>query len=122
MILEAVTSRDLWIWHAYFGLPGTCDDINILHRSPIFSACEQGESPPIQFTVNGRTYDMGYYLVDGIYPEWPAFVKTVPHRTDRKKQYFAKVQESARKDIERAFGVLQVRWGVICGPVYGWDM
>jgi hypothetical protein len=29
--------------------------------------------------------------------------------------------ESARKDIEWAFGVLQARWGVICIPVYGWD-
>jgi hypothetical protein len=64
---------------------------------------------------------MGYYLVDGIYPEWSAFVKSVPHSTDRKKQYFAKVQESTRKDIEWAFGVLQSRWGIIHGPAYGWD-
>jgi hypothetical protein len=54
-------------------------------------------------------------------PEWSDFMKIVPHPIDRKKQYFAKVQESARKDIERAFGVLQTRWGVIHGPTYGWD-
>jgi hypothetical protein len=64
---------------------------------------------------------MGCYLADGIYPEWSAFVKTVSHPIDRKKQYFAKVQESARKDIERAFGVLQARWGVIRELAYGWD-
>jgi hypothetical protein len=64
---------------------------------------------------------MGCYLADGIYPEWSAFVKTVSHLIDRKKQYFAKVQESARKDIERAFGVLQARWGVIRELTYGWD-
>jgi hypothetical protein len=92
-----------------------------LQISPIFLACEQGESPPVQFTVNGQTYNMGYYLTDGIYPEWSASVKIVPHPTDMKKQYFTKVQESARKDIERAFGVLQARWGVIHGPAYGWD-
>jgi hypothetical protein len=100
MILEVAASHDLWIWHAYFGLPESCNDINVLQRSPIFSAYERGESPPVQFTVNGQTCDMGYYLADGIYPEWSAFVKIVPHPTDRKKQYFAKVQESARKDIE----------------------
>jgi hypothetical protein len=49
---------------------------------------------------------MGYYLVDGIYTEWYAFVKNVPHPTDRKKQHFAKVQESEQKDIECVFGVL----------------
>jgi hypothetical protein len=47
-------------------------------------------------------HDMGYYLTDGIYPEWSAFVKTISHPTDTKKQYFTKVQESARKDIEQA--------------------
>jgi hypothetical protein len=121
MILEAATSHDLWIWHAYFGLPVSCNDINILQRSPIFLAYEQGGSPPVQFIVNRWTYDIGYYLADGIYPEWSAFMKTVPHLTDSKKQYFTKVKRSARKDIERAFRVLQARCGVICGPMYGWD-
>jgi hypothetical protein len=29
--------------------------------------------------------------------------------------------KGARKDIERAFRVLQARWGVNHGPAYGWD-
>jgi len=32
IILEAVASKDLWIWHAFFGLPGSHNDINVLHR------------------------------------------------------------------------------------------
>jgi hypothetical protein len=31
------------------------------------------------------------------------------------------MQKSCRKDIERAFGVLQARWAVLRGPAYGWD-
>ncbi|XP_023734693.1 uncharacterized protein LOC111882548 [Lactuca sativa] len=31
IILAAVASYDLWICHAFFGTPGTCNDINILH-------------------------------------------------------------------------------------------
>jgi hypothetical protein len=62
---------------------------------------------------------MGYFLVDGIYPQWKAFVKTVRNPIDRKKAFFARVQEAARKDIERAFGVLQASWAMVRGPVYG---
>ena len=36
IILEAVASKDLWIWHAFFGMPGSNNDINVLHRSPLF--------------------------------------------------------------------------------------
>jgi hypothetical protein len=121
MILEAVASKDLHIWHAYFGMPGSCNDINVLHRSPVFSSYVQGQATPVSFAVNGNTYNMGYYLADGIYLEWPAFVKTVRHPMERKTKHFAKCQEGARKDIERAFGVLQARWGVLRGPAYGWD-
>jgi hypothetical protein len=38
-----------------------------------------------------------------------------------KTQHFATQQESARKDIECAFGVLQSRFAVNRGPAYGWD-
>jgi len=36
LILEAVATEDLRIWHAYFGLPGSHNDINVLHRSNVF--------------------------------------------------------------------------------------
>jgi hypothetical protein len=39
----------------------------------------------------------------------------------KKQRIFAEKQEGARKDIERAFGVLQARWAVVRGPAYGWD-
>jgi len=120
MILEAVASHDLWIWHAYFGMPGSNNDINVLHRSPIFSSYLRGRSAPVEFVVNGTNYNMGYYLADGIYPEWAGFVKSIRHPMEQKTRHFAQQQESARKDIERAFGVLQTRFAVIRGPAYGW--
>jgi hypothetical protein len=49
---------------------------------------------------------MGYYLADGIYLEWPTLVKTIRNPESRAEAEFAKAQEAARKDIERAFGVL----------------
>ena len=31
------------------------------------------------------------------------------------------MQESARKDVELAFGVLQSRWGIVRNPALSWD-
>jgi hypothetical protein len=121
MIREAIATHDLWIWHAYFGMPGGCNDIYVLQRSLVFSPYLRHRTPNAGFIVNGNSYDMGYFLTDGIYPEWSTFVKTVRNPIDRKKSYFARAQEATRKDIERAFGVLQARWAVVRGHAYGWD-
>jgi hypothetical protein len=77
--------------------------------------------PPVHYTINGHAYNFGYYLADGIYPNWPTFVKAIRHTFEEKKIYFTQIQESYRKDIERTFGVLQARWAVLHGPAYGWD-
>ncbi|XP_076931510.1 uncharacterized protein LOC143596691 [Bidens hawaiensis] len=116
IILEAVASYDLWIWHAFFGMPGSHNDINVLERSFIFMELAQGRAPPVNYTVNGNDYTMGYYLADGIYPKWQTFVKTIPAPRGNKHKHFAKAQESVRKDVERAFGVLQQRFAIIRGP------
>ncbi|XP_042466026.1 uncharacterized protein LOC122048537 [Zingiber officinale] len=69
IVLEAVASHDLWIWHAFFGVAGSRNDINVLYESPIFNNVLQGNMLEINFTVNDTVYTKGYYLTDGIYPE-----------------------------------------------------
>ncbi|XP_021776439.1 uncharacterized protein LOC110740267 [Chenopodium quinoa] len=105
------------------GFPGSNNDINVLDRSPIFNNFLEGCGPEVQFTLNRSVYNMGYYLADGIYPEWPVFVKTIP-RADllsKKRKLFARLQEGASKDIERAFGVLQKRFAIVSNPARLWD-
>jgi hypothetical protein len=69
IVLEAVASEDLWIWHAFFGLSGTLNDINVLQRSPLFARLASGDAPTCNYKVNNNEYTKGYYLTDGIYPE-----------------------------------------------------
>ncbi|GJU23643.1 ALP1-like protein isoform X1 [Tanacetum coccineum] len=113
---EAVADQKLWIWHAYFRVPGSNNDLNVLYSSPLFDDVLVDTASEAPFVVNGRTYKQGYYLADGIYPTWSTFVKTFSIARDEKTLKFKRVQESARKDIERAFGVLQGRWGIIRQP------
>ena len=76
------------------GMMGSIDDIL------------EGRAPEVNYSINGNNYNMGYYLADGIYPEWATFIKTIPRPQGEKRKLFAKYQEGQRKDIERAFGVL----------------
>lgn len=120
LILEAVASKDLWIWHAFFGMAGTNNDINVLNRSPLFDDIVNDVAPPCKFVVQDHQYDMGYYLSDGIYPQYATLIQTISEPSTNKEKLFAKRQEAVRKDVERAFGVLQSRWHIVKGPARMW--
>jgi hypothetical protein len=102
-------------------LAGSYNEINVLHRSPLFPKLAEGESPQVIYSINGHDYIMGYYLADGMYTSWAPFVKIVPQSQGNKRKYFAKAQEVIRKDVERALGVLQSRFAIVRGPARFWD-
>ncbi|XP_033133916.1 uncharacterized protein LOC117127490 [Brassica rapa] len=64
---------------------------------------------------------MAYYLTDGIYPNWSTFIQSIPLHQGPKAELFAQRQESTRKDVERAFGVLQSRFAIVKNPALLWD-
>ena len=88
IILEAIASYDLWIWHAFFGLLRSLNDINVLDRSHVFSKLAEGRDLEVSYTINGREYTMGYYFADGIYLSWRTFVKTIPSLQGNMKKFF----------------------------------
>jgi hypothetical protein len=106
----------------FFGLPGTLNDINVLERSPLFARLASGDAPTCNYKVMKNEYTKGYYLTDGIYPDWSTLVKSIKEKhgqpLTKKESTFAKAQEAARKDIERAFGVLQARFAIVRGPAH----
>ncbi|GKA07868.1 putative nuclease HARBI1 isoform X2 [Tanacetum coccineum] len=50
-----------------------------------------------------------YYLTDGIYQEWVVLMKSIsqPGSNDVKRIRYKQAHEAARKDVDRAFGVLK---------------
>jgi hypothetical protein len=89
VILEAVASHDRWIWHAFFGVAGSNNDINVLNQSPLFVQQLRGEGPQVHYYVNGREDNTAYYLADGIYPPWATFVKSIREPQSEKHKLFA---------------------------------
>nr|XP_043638326.1 uncharacterized protein LOC122609339 [Erigeron canadensis] len=73
----------------------------------------QDRAPKVEFSVNGEQFQKGYYLADDIYLEWATLVKSFKCPMDQKTTKFKRYQEAARKDVERAFRVLQGRWQII---------
>ncbi|KAL5548699.1 hypothetical protein UlMin_003930 [Ulmus minor] len=57
IILEAVADYDLWIWHAYFGLPGSNNDINVLEASHLFANLTEGIAPSDERDVDAAIED-----------------------------------------------------------------
>jgi hypothetical protein len=102
-------------------MPDSHNDINVLQRSSIFVRLVEGQGPQVKYNINNNNYSMSYYLADEIYSSWTTFVKTIPEPQGNKKKYFANVQEACRKDVERAFGVLQSRFAIVRGSARLWD-
>jgi hypothetical protein len=84
VILEAVASQVHWIWHSFFGMASSHNDISVLQRIPIFARLAEGDAPVFNYEINGHQYDKCYYLADGIYSDWSTFVKTIHVPTEEK--------------------------------------
>ncbi|XP_071689347.1 uncharacterized protein [Rutidosis leptorrhynchoides] len=94
IVFEAVASYDTWIWHAFFGTA-------------------EWKCTICSIYCNGNEYTNGYYLADGIYPDWSTLMKAYSTPTDEPRAKFKRFQESARKDVERTFGILQGRFHIL---------
>ena len=71
--------------------------------------------------MNGNPYSLAYYLTDDIYLKWATFIQSIQLPQGPKAALFAQCQEAVRKDVERAFGVLQARFAIVKNPALSWD-
>nr|GEX90240.1 reverse transcriptase domain-containing protein [Tanacetum cinerariifolium] len=80
------------------------NDINVLDNSPLFDDLLEDKAHVAPFVGNGVGFEKGYYLADGIYPQWATFVKSFTIANDAKHSYF----KSVKKVHERMSSVLLV--------------
>jgi len=129
LVLEAVADYNMWFWHASFGYAGSLNDLNILNLSPFLESLVDGtlhdletQSRRVPYAINGEIFRFLYVMVDGIYPMYSRFVRTIHEPVTDEERLFAKWQEDARKDVERAFGNLQSKFQVTCRPIMQHDL
>ena len=129
LVLEAICDHNLYFHHASFGWAGTLNDLTILNLSPFLDRLVdgsfktlEGNSGATPFSIAGYEFDQFWILVDGIYPPYSRFVSTVGSPIYWYEKRYAKWQESARKDIERAFGVFQGMFQYVARPMLELDL
>jgi hypothetical protein len=111
-----------------YGFSGALNDVNVLNLSPLLDRMTNGTFTALEaefrvtpFFIDGEIegFNKTYFLVDGIYyPQYTRFVKGMREPILEEDKRFTKWQESARKDITRAFGVLQCKFRAIAYPIH----
>jgi hypothetical protein len=131
IVMEAVCDYYLWFWRVCYGNPGSMNDSNVLDTSPLlemllnrsYVKVEQ-EAGVVPYYIPGedQPFHKTFLLVDGAYPKYCRFVRTINPPITQEEKNFSRWQEGARKDIERAFGVLQCRFKAMCTPILSSSM
>ncbi|GKA36200.1 ALP1-like protein [Tanacetum coccineum] len=118
ILLEAVASQDLWIWHAFFGVAGSNNDVNVLRQSLVLNDLKVEKAPEVPFVANDVNYKWGYYFTDRIYPDCSVLMKSIsqPMSNDMKRIRYKQAHEAARKDVKQTFGVLKKKWAIVRTP------
>jgi len=88
-----------------------------LHRVLETQTFNSDIDPIVPFSINNKPYTKLWFLVDGIYPCISQFVHTIPVPSPGQESNFSKWQESAQKDMECGFGILQSKYHFIARPI-----
>jgi Plant transposon protein len=125
IVLEAICDYHLWFWHGAYGYTGTMNDKTIWSMSPFYGQLLDGSFENLEraagivpFKIGEQEFNHMYILVDGIYPRIIRFVHGIKSPIKERDRVYTKWQEAVRKDIERAFGVLQGKWQCLARPMH----
>ena len=115
VVYECACDYQLRIWHCNFALPGACNDLNVLDVSPLVCQIATGKTIA-DFHVGCNVFHQPDLLVDGIYPKWTCFLGPIKVPSTQSEKNYSALQSARRKDIERAFGVLKIKFNILNRP------
>ena len=117
-ILQAICDNQTRFMDVYVGVAGSTNDARVFKRSEWFAAAATGKilKKPIR-EVSGRSIQP-YIVGDAAYPLSPFCMKPYPgHNLTAKEREFNKRHSSTRMCVERAFGILKMRWQLLNGKL-----
>lgn len=118
MRLEVFCDDNLRIWSLNFSVPGSKNDVTIMDHSPFFRAVRNGKWPTVRprLCISGHQLKRFYFLAEGIYLRYSIFLLPLPDPRIAKERRYAAQHASARKSVERVFGVLFRQFRILYNP------
>jgi Plant transposon protein len=122
IVLEAACDHHCYFWHLDYGHAGTNSDINILKASDFYHSfldgrMEELEADAVPYSICSEEFTKLFVLTDGAYPQFDRFVKPLKYPVLPEECKYSDWQAACRKDIERAFGILQNKFQSIARPI-----
>ena len=122
LVEETIVDADLYCHYYYFGAPGSCNDINVLDRSPTLVGMLSGRNPlrapkPYCVRKGGIRRDWVYFLTDGTYPKYSIFISPFDDVFEYYRTVFNKEQERKRKEVERFYAVIALKYQYLQHPL-----
>jgi len=127
--VEIVADSNRNTWSVTAANPGTHNDKTVLNFSPFFDKVLKRVLPTtsLEHDIADEHFDIPYWLGNGIYPTWGIFA--ISHKEESEsishdatiRQYNRK-QESRRKDVECAIGMLRKKWASLAYALYTRDV
>lgn len=122
---KALFDRDFYCWHWRVGCCGINNDLAIMNNSPLMTDIMSRRKTMTLlegYVVNGQHREfLLYMLVDGIYTPWVISMRPVSPPQNDRMHNMQKGQEGVHKDVERFFGCLQVRFGIMRKEIFEWS-
>lgn len=108
-------SLNLKLWHVNFGTTGFKNDGIVMIHSEFFNDVRNKKWPPhlLDFVIIDYNFRTFYYFADGIYPKVLIFSLPHPNLMNHKEKMYGSRHSSARKAIERVFGVLFLQFRIL---------
>jgi Plant transposon protein len=112
--LKRGANRDLYVWHWFAGRFGTSNELTTAGASPLFNYLRDGKwCPSFEYILAGEQKTIPHWLGDDIYPRWSIFAKPLNAPTSLTERHYTSRQVSVRNDIQRCFGVLQLKFNAL---------
>lgn len=98
----------------FFGMRGSHNDINVFNASPLLNKFAKVRFQVlVKYHICNTKITKPYFLADKIYPEPALFVEKTVSLSTKEESFSAIKQKGRRKNVERAFRVLQRKYHIL---------